>query len=61
MKKILELTGVQALSKGQQQNIKGAQSRAITCCGSGKCRISWGGGSFCEAGHCLPSGYCILY
>ncbi|WP_438711834.1 hypothetical protein ACSTS3_04605 [Aquimarina muelleri] len=63
MKKILELTGVQTLSKSQQQNIKGAQSRFITCCGfnRNKCRVSWSGSNSCEPGYCLPTGYCILY
>lgn len=61
MKKILNVTGVKTLSKTQQQNIKGAQSRIITCCGRNKCQITWSGGSFCEPGRCLGSGRCILY
>ncbi|WP_405206004.1 hypothetical protein [Aquimarina sp. LLG6339-5] len=67
MKKILELTGVQELSKGQQRSIKGANTY-ISCCnpspinGSGnRCRISFPGGSFCEPGRCTSFGGCILY
>ncbi len=58
MKKILELTGVQKLSKEQQEQIKGAMGR-VTCCGSNKCRISFPGGSFCDYGYCQPNGNCI--
>jgi hypothetical protein len=60
MKNILNLTGVQKLSKQQQQNIKGAMS-SISCCGRNKCRISYAGGSFCEPGRCGAWGQCILY
>ncbi|WP_062055203.1 hypothetical protein [Aquimarina longa] len=60
MKKILNLTGVKTLSKQQQQNIKGARV-PVTCCGRNKCRISFGNETYCEPGHCLSSGYCILY
>ncbi|AXT53683.1 hypothetical protein D1818_23705 [Aquimarina sp. BL5] len=67
MKKILELKGVQELSKGQQRSIKGANTY-ISCCnpnpinGSGnRCRISFPGGSFCEPGRCTGWGGCILY
>ncbi len=61
MKKILELTGVQKLSKEQQQQIKGAMGN-VTCCGNRKCRISFPGGSFCEPGYCQGGIYnrCIL-
>ncbi|WP_271768146.1 hypothetical protein [Aquimarina algiphila] len=59
MKKILNLTGVQKLSKEQQGQIKGAIG--IGCCGSNKCRVSFPGGSFCEPGRCLPYGGCIFY
>ncbi|MDH7444036.1 hypothetical protein [Aquimarina sp. 2201CG14-23] len=62
MKKILDLTGVKTLSKGEQRSIKGAMT-SITCCGSNRCRISFPGGSFCEPGRCNPWGWggCILY
>lgn len=67
MKRILELEGIQKLSKEQQRSIKGAMT-SITCCnpnprtGTGnKCRISYPGGSFCEPGSCQPWGGCILY
>ncbi|MBG6132636.1 hypothetical protein IWQ47_003861 [Aquimarina sp. EL_43] len=60
MKNILELTGVQKLSKQQQRNIKGAMA-SISCCGRNKCRISYAGGSFCEPGRCNRWGQCILY
>ncbi|WP_108869277.1 hypothetical protein [Aquimarina aquimarini] len=61
MKKILNLTGVQALSKQQQQNIKGAWGSA-SCCPSGRgCQISFGNQSFCEPGYCDRWGRCIFY
>ncbi|MGY3795654.1 hypothetical protein [uncultured Aquimarina sp.] len=66
MKKILELSGIQELSKAQQRSIKGAMT-SITCCnpnprgGGNKCRISYPGGSFCEPGRCTNWGGCILY
>ncbi|WP_159025768.1 hypothetical protein [Aquimarina sp. Aq78] len=60
MKNILELTGVQKLSKQQQRNIKGAMA-SISCCGRNKCRINYAGGSFCEPGRCNTWGQCILY
>lgn len=60
MKKILNVTGVQKLSKIEQGSIKGAGT-SISCCGSNKCRISFPGGSFCEPGRCLQWGGCILY
>ncbi len=58
MKKILEVTGVQKLSREQQGQIKGA--RFSGCCSANKCRVSWSGGSFCEPGRCSWSG-CIFY
>ncbi len=63
MKKILELKGVQELSKGAQRSIKGAMT-SITCCPTGRgCQISYPGGSFCEPGRCNPWGWggCMLY
>ncbi|MDY8135359.1 hypothetical protein [Aquimarina sp. 2201CG5-10] len=61
MKKILNLTGVQKLSKDEQQQIKGAAFRA-TCCPSGRgCLISFGGQSFCEPGFCDRWGRCIFF
>ncbi len=58
MKKILNLTGVQKLTKEQQQNIKGSASRGI-CCSSGRgCYVRRG---FCEPGSCLSYGGCIFY
>lgn len=61
MKKILDLTGIQKLSKEQQQHIKGAWGR-ITCCPSGRgCLLRFGNQSFCEPGHCNRWGGCILY
>ncbi len=58
MKKILELQGVQKLSRQQQQQIKGARFNG--CCSSNMCRLAWGGGSFCEPGRCSYRG-CIFY
>ena len=58
MKKILELTGVQTLSKAQQRQIKGAMFSG--CCSPNRCRVSWAGGSFCEPGRCSYRG-CIFY
>ncbi len=58
MKKILELTGVQKLSREQQVQIKGA--RFSGCCSGNMCRVSWGGGSFCEPGRCSYYG-CVFY
>ncbi|WP_299261680.1 hypothetical protein [uncultured Aquimarina sp.] len=61
MKKILELKGVQELSKGEQRSIKGAWG-LVGCCPSGRgCLISIPGGSFCEPGYCRPSGGCIFF
>ncbi|MDH7444037.1 hypothetical protein [Aquimarina sp. 2201CG14-23] len=60
MKKILELKGVQELSKEEQRSVKGAWGN-VSCCGRNKCRISFPGGSFCEPGRCLDWGGCILY
>ncbi len=64
MKKILELKGIQELTKGQQRSIKGAWGN-VSCCSSGRgCQISFPGGSFCEPGYCDPYGWgnrCILY
>ncbi|WP_160114085.1 MULTISPECIES: hypothetical protein [Aquimarina] len=58
MKKILNLTGVQKLSKEQQQNINGSASRGV-CCPSGRgCLIA---GRFCEPGRCNPWGGCVFY
>ncbi|WP_159025767.1 MULTISPECIES: hypothetical protein [Aquimarina] len=56
MKSILELTGVQKLSKEQQQQIKGTWGRA-TCCGPRKCRVP--GTSFCDYGYCRSNGSCM--
>ncbi len=60
MKKILNLTGVQKLSREQQGAINGSRGY-ISCCGNNKCRISFPGGSFCEPGRCTQWGGCILY
>ncbi len=68
MKKILNLTGVQKLSREQQRNVKGSWGPTVRCCnpnprnGSGnKCRISFPGGSFCEPGRCTQNGGCIIF
>ncbi|RZS93538.1 hypothetical protein [Aquimarina brevivitae] len=64
MKKILDLKGVQTLSRGELKSIKGAWG-SISCCTSGRgCQISFPGGSFCEPGYCDSRwgyGRCILY
>ncbi|MBW1298675.1 hypothetical protein [Aquimarina litoralis] len=66
MKKILNLEGIQKLSKSQQRSIKGAGT-IISCCsnnpfGTGnRCRITYGNFSFCEPGRCTGNGGCILY
>ncbi len=57
MKKILELKGIQKLSKEDQGEIRGSRWR-VTCCPRG-CLL---GGRFCEPGYCDPwRGNCILY
>ncbi|TSE08512.1 hypothetical protein [Aquimarina algiphila] len=57
MKKILNLTGVQKLSKEQQQEIKGA-IRNYGCCNSQQCRVKLAGGAFgCEYSLCID-GFC---
>ncbi len=58
MKKILELTGVQKLTREQQGMIKGARFNG--CCSRNRCRLTWSGGSFCEPGRCRP-GSCLFY
>ncbi|MCK8524123.1 hypothetical protein M0D21_21275 [Aquimarina sp. D1M17] len=58
MKKILELKGVQKLSRKQQLKIKGAVFSG--CCSANQCRVVWAGGSFCEPGRCSFAG-CIFY
>ncbi|MDY8135358.1 hypothetical protein [Aquimarina sp. 2201CG5-10] len=63
MKKILNLTGVEKLSREEQSQIKGSRAW-ISCCPTGRgCQISFPGGSFCEPGYCDPyrPGRCILY
>ncbi len=63
MKKILNLSGVQKLSKQEQRQLKGGRT-SISCCPTGRgCQISFPGGSFCEPGRCNPFGWggCILY
>ncbi|WP_128755160.1 hypothetical protein [Aquimarina sediminis] len=60
MKKILNLSGIQKLSKNQQQQIKGAFNRA-RCCPSGRgCLISFGNQTYCEPGYCDRWGRCIF-
>ncbi|WP_298548881.1 hypothetical protein [uncultured Aquimarina sp.] len=60
MKKILDLQGIQKLSKGEQRSIKGAWGN-VSCCPSGRgCQISFPGGSFCEPGYCNGWRGCIL-
>ncbi|TPN82379.1 hypothetical protein [Aquimarina algicola] len=62
MKKILELSGIQKLTREQQQNIKGAFG-TVTCCPTGRgCLLSFGGESFCEPGYCdrFRPNRCIL-
>ncbi|TPN82378.1 hypothetical protein [Aquimarina algicola] len=61
MKKILELSGTQKLTKEQQQNIKGA-ANSVSCCPSGNgCLISSTGDEFvCVPGRCFGSSKCIL-
>ncbi len=59
MKKILELNGVQKLSRKEQVKINGAGFGG--CCSPNQCRVSFPGGSFCEPGRCLSWGGCIFY
>lgn len=61
MKKILNLKGIQQLSKEAQQEIKGAWGRATCCPSGGGCLISFGNQSFCEPGRCDRWGRCIFY
>jgi len=62
MKKILNLKGIQKLSKEEQGSIKGAWQGRATCCPSGRgCLISFGNQSFCEPGRCTQWGGCIFY
>ncbi len=64
MKKILNLTGVQKLSREQQKLIKGA-FRYRGCCSNNECKIGTGipgpFGSFCEPGRCINGRCEILY
>ncbi|WP_103067979.1 hypothetical protein [Aquimarina sediminis] len=60
MKKILNVTGVQKLSKQTQQEIKGAGFSRPYCGGPGRCCIrTANGGVFCDYGYCMPNGSCV--
>ena len=59
MKKILELTGVQKLSKDQQKQIKGSNLSAPYCGRPGQCCVRTpSGNEFCDYGYCVRGG-CI--
>ncbi len=62
MKKILEVTGVQKLTRKQQGKIKGAR-RNYGCCSDYQCQVGpwWSPTSTCEYSPCI-NGICqILY
>ncbi len=59
MKKILNLQGVQKLSKVEQQEIKGAARPRVYCGGPRRCCVRFGDNEFCDYGYCQPNGSCI--
>ncbi len=60
MKKILNLTGVQKLTKEDQQLIKGSWNRPFVYCGPPRqCCQMFNGFEFCDFGYCQPNGTCI--
>ncbi|MDY8135355.1 hypothetical protein [Aquimarina sp. 2201CG5-10] len=59
MKKILNLSGIQKLSKEQQKEITGAARPRVYCGGPRQCCINHGGNEFCDYGYCMPNGNCI--
>ncbi len=59
MKKILNLTGVQKLSKEQQQEIKGAWGRGVYCGPPRMCCTRLPNGQeWCDFGYCRQHGRC---
>lgn len=61
MKKILNLKGIQKLTKEDQKQIKGAWGRPFVYCGPPRmcCSAFIGGQEFCDFGYCQPNGTCI--
>ncbi|WP_109301266.1 hypothetical protein [Aquimarina sp. AU474] len=60
MKKILGLTGIQTISKQEQQGIKGSWGRRVYCGAPNMCctRLP-NGGEWCDFGYCQSNGNCI--
>ncbi|TSE08511.1 hypothetical protein [Aquimarina algiphila] len=59
MKTILKLTGVQKLSKKEQQDVNGANFSRPYCNGPNRCCVRTPSGiEFCDYGYCV-SGRCI--
>ena len=60
MKKILNLKGIQQLSKEDQQEIKGSWGNRLYCDGPRRCCFRFPhGGEVCDYGYCLPNGSCV--
>jgi len=59
MKKILNLTGIQKLTKEQQQEIKGSWGNIVYCGGPRQCCQMFNGFEFCDYGYCQSNGRCI--
>ncbi|MFD2564861.1 hypothetical protein [Aquimarina rubra] len=62
MKKILNLKGIQKLTKEDQQQIKGSSipRRYVYCGAPGMCCMAFlGGPEYCDFGYCQPNGTCI--
>ncbi|PKV51653.1 hypothetical protein ATE84_3743 [Aquimarina sp. MAR_2010_214] len=60
MKNIINLTGVQKLSKKEQQDIKGSWGRRVYCKGPRQCCFRLANGSeFCDYGYCQSNGSCM--
>ncbi|WP_108869276.1 hypothetical protein [Aquimarina aquimarini] len=60
MKNLLELKGVQKLSKKAQQEIQGAGRPRVYCGGPRRCCIRLANGvEFCDYGYCQSNGSCI--
>ncbi len=54
MKKILNLSGVQKLSKADQEAVKGSWGNRVYCGGPGRCCVRLpNGGEFCDYGYCM--------
>lgn len=60
MKNILNLNGVQKLSKKEQQDIKGSWGHRVYCGGPKRCCFRLpNGAEFCDYGYCQSNVNCI--